>query len=172
MAHNDLRDASLRLLAEDETASARLHAFRLSSSQLYEIAGHIKATQDEWPEVADFLAALPDETRTDLDVVTRSWTNAMRPRAARKLQNAMRDAATVEGSAQVGPPFGEIRFDFADEIAVQFLGGEEAFREIAARLRDGILAFWRFAQTCFEVYMRSLPVTGQRFYVDGHQAST
>jgi hypothetical protein len=36
----------------------------------------------------------------------------------------------------------------ASAIEEAFLGGEEAFREIAARLRDGILAFWRFPQTC------------------------
>jgi hypothetical protein len=58
----------------------------------------------------------------------------------------VRAAADLNSSISGGTEFGSARFDFADEIAMQFFGTDEEGRRLMERLTASMNAAMRFAQ--------------------------
>lgn len=132
--------------ADDVT---RVHACRLQAAALYEAASHLTATPRQWPRIQAFLAALPAEAHADKDHLCGAvdpgprpllgdWIKALRnvtfhypvvdPRKAgvgtEEITNALKRAIAQDIGGKItvrGESLGSVRFDFADEVAVQWL---------------------------------------------------
>ncbi len=125
MSHNDVRHGNLRLIDTGGDEATRLYYFRLVASHFYEIADDLKRDREEWVEVRDFIARLPEASRRDLDRVVEvaaeldrrlgilrnsafHYLELSRRDAAKgreKLQNALMEAAGLTGRATVGGDF-------------------------------------------------------------------
>jgi hypothetical protein len=182
ISHNDLRDGTLRMVhAPEDAASERIYFLRLVASHFYEIASDLRRDPDEWAEVKAFIAALPEGARRDLDkardiadeldrrlgIVRNTaafhYPELDRREAAKgreKLQNALKEAANNTGAITLGDEFQDARFDFADEVIVQFFGDEAETELLMQQLREGVVTLWRFIHHAFNAKLEQLRKDG------------
>jgi hypothetical protein len=177
ISHNDIRHGNLRLVEPDQPAHEAIYYFRLVASHFKEIAEDLDQAYADWPEVKQFVDGLPTDAladfRTVLEVASNLEVDLGRLRntsfhypqldkrkAAKgreKLQQAMQNAAGLSSRITVGPRFGDVRLDFADEVVVQFIGEDDVARPLMHQLQQGVLAFWRFCHHALDAYLRALP---------------
>lgn len=165
----------------------RILAFRLEAAALHEAARHLTKPPTRWPRIASFLAALPEVAQADRDRVCGAidpqsehylgdWLTRHRnvtfhyadvhPDRSQAKQEEIELALTraieqgIEGKIVIANEnFGEVRFEFADEAAVQWLPDadtDEGVGQIQA-LRDTCVALARFAQRAIGAHLAALP---------------
>jgi len=166
-----------------ETTGTELFAYRLQAAALFEAATHLSDTIRNVPEVKAFYGQLPDVARTLGDRVVGAvdpgsehylgeWAEShrnvtfhypeMHPQKAEhgkeEIKNALERAAELRGTITADDRFGSVRFEFADEVAVQFL--PEATPGNAPemeRVRETGMALARFVQHAANAYLGRLP---------------
>jgi hypothetical protein len=171
-----------------ESAGTRLLAFRIQAAAVFEAATHLSATVRRVPEVKSFYDYLPSEARDVGDRIRGAvdpgsehylgdWAEPhrnvifhypeMHPEKAQhgkeEIKLALESAANMEGSITADGTFGSVRFDFADEVAVQMV--PEATPEDALaleRVRDTGVALVTFVQHAANVYLKRLPAGSVR----------
>jgi hypothetical protein len=165
----------------------RVLAFRLEAAALYEAASHLIDTPTRRPAIQSFLAGLPGAAQAEKDRVCGAidpksphyvgeWIKSHRnvtfhyaivhpERAAaeqEEIKLALERAIVQEIDGKItitGGGFGDVRFDFADEVAVQWLPDvdtEEGQAQIAA-LREVVVALARFVQRAIGAHLDTLP---------------
>ncbi|MCW3048499.1 MAG: hypothetical protein JWO74_2783 [Solirubrobacterales bacterium] len=179
ISHNDIRHCNLRLISAGRPVHESIYYFRLVASHFKEIAKDLDRASREWDEVRAFVDDLPEPARADFEAVLECasemeaelgvlrntlfhYPRLDRKNAAKdreKLQQAMKEAADLPGTITVGEYFGTVRFDFADEIIVQFIGEDDVAGPLMDKLQRGVLALWRFCHHAFEAYLATLPST-------------
>jgi len=219
-AHNDFVRVFERMsnanAASDEAEdqAVRILGLRLNAASHAEASAFLKDATRRWPDIKHFVAELSEDVQTDIAHVMGvtdptsehylPWLEPhrnvtfhyaeMHPLKAlhdnEEIQVALRRARTSVGEISDGGRFGDVRFGFADEVAVQWLPGahdhddptpstiEEAeayTREKAAeaeawlgqddsiaRLRDSALALMRIAHAAAVTYINRLPPNAAR----------
>ena len=181
MASNDVF-RMFHWLDSAETVGAQLLAYRIQAAAVFEAALHLSETIRHVPEVKSFYEQLPDEAREVGDrviaAVDRSsehyigeWAEPhrnvtfhypeMHPAKAEhgqeEIKNALARAADLRGAISVDGTFGSLRFEFADEVAVQFLpeGTPENAPAVEA-VRDTGMALATFVQHAANAYLAQL----------------
>jgi hypothetical protein len=86
----------------------------------------------------------------------------MHPQAAEhdkeEITEALQGAAEIESTIADDETFGSLRFNFADEVVVQWLPDEDE-KELIAQLREAVIALARFAQQAAGAYLDAHPRT-------------
>jgi hypothetical protein len=163
-----------------------IYYFRLVASHYWELALFLRKTYQEWQVVRDFVSGLDEAVRSDFDCVIAPADDSRAPERAifslarelgghrsvffhypeldeqkalkgrEQLQRAMRAAAELDSSISAREHFGSVRFDFADEIGVQFFGTDEEGARLMERLREPMSAAMRFGQAAMQAYLEGL----------------
>jgi hypothetical protein len=162
-----------------------LYFFRLASGHLHELAKRLRRAHEEWPEVQEFVADLPEDFRHDFESIVRladpnddvgqklerfrneffHYPDLRRKTAERgklPLMQALTDAADTEGTISVGEEaLGGIRAHFADELVgklvMERLGLDDDERKgLVKQLGELQAAYGRFAQATLGRYLNSL----------------
>jgi hypothetical protein len=182
MASNDFF-RMFRWVDHAEDAGEQLLAYRIQAAALFEAATHLSDTIRQEPSAKSFYDALPPEARKAGDRVLAAvdpksehyigdWARphrnvtyhypAMNPAKAAagksEIKIALERAAHLEGSITAEGTFGSVRFDFADEVAVQFL--PDATLENPATveaIRDTGASLATFVQHAANAYLGRLP---------------
>lgn len=171
--------------ARDEPT--RILAYRLEAAALYEAARHLTKPPTRWPRIAAFLSALPDDVRADRERVCGAidpesryyagdWLERLRQvtfhysdvhpgRSQAKKEEIEQALARViaqgiEGRITISTDgFDDVRFEFADEVAVQWLPDvdRDEGTEQLDLMRDAGLALARFAQRAIGAHLAALP---------------
>lgn len=171
--------------APDE--GSRILAFRLEAGSLYEAARHLTETPTRWPKIQQFLAALPAQAQADKDRIcgavdpqsphhVGSWIEDQRnvtfhyaivhPAKAEAGQEEIKQALEraiaqkIEGKITItGERFGDVRFNFADEVAVQWLPNVDTPEGLAQLdvLREAGGSLARFVQVAIGAHLDALP---------------
>jgi hypothetical protein len=164
-----------------EEIGRRVFLFRRQAALIHEAATFITDARRMFSEVAGFIDGLDVKARDDCERVTGAvdsrsphylgdWLeehrNAthhypkMHPAAAQHGQeamaNALAEAAEIESTIDSGERFGEARFRYADEIAVQLLPRLDD-QSWMAELRDTAIALADFAQRTAQTYLKTRP---------------
>jgi hypothetical protein len=182
MASNDFF-RMFRWVECTETVGTQLLAFRIQAAAIFEAATHLADTLRLVPEVKAFADRLPPEANADRDRVLAAvdktsehyigdWAEPhrnvtfhypeMHPAKAEhgqaEIKQALERAADLQSSISYGESPITVRFEFADEVAVQWLpeatpdnpGAVEALREAGVALA-------KFAQRAIGAYLEELP---------------
>jgi hypothetical protein len=174
-------------MEEANDGATRVHACRLQAAALYEAASHLTAIPRQWPKIQAFLAALPAEAHTDKDHLCGAvdpdsdhyvgdWIKALRnvtfhypvvdPRKAgvgtEEITNALKRAIAQDIGGKItvrDESFGSVRFDFADEVAVQWLPDVDHEVGVAelGRMTEALLALARFVQRAVGAHLATFP---------------
>jgi hypothetical protein len=176
ISHNDIRHGTIRLMQPDLQSHEGVYYFRLIASHFKEIAEDLDNSYAEWDEVTAFVDRLPQEARDDFAAVLDTaseleadlgklrntlfhYPELDKRKAAKgreKLQQAMRDAADLTGTITTGSKFGAGRFDYADEVIVQFIGENDVAVPLMEKLQAGSFSLWRFAHHAIAAWMEAL----------------
>jgi hypothetical protein len=165
----------------------RILAYRLATAALHEAASHLTETPRSWPRIEAFLSALPEDARADKDRVCGAgdpksehyvgkWierhrnvtfhyaiVHQERAKSGREeLKQALERASAqrIEGKITItNQSFGRVRFDFADEVAVQWLPDVDADEGVGQHVlvREALLALARFAQHAIGAHLKTFP---------------
>ncbi|MGI9019739.1 MAG: hypothetical protein ACR2G3_03390 [Solirubrobacterales bacterium] len=165
-----------------ETEGTRLLGFRLSASAYYEAANHLRTTLRLWPEVKAFADNLGSEAAAEMGQIEASITPgsdgylgdwlvehrhitfhyaAIHPdkveHGAEAVANALDEAKDITGAITAGA-VRNVRFEFADDVATQWLPDVETDEGAAVvDLRDASLRLMRFAHGAADAYLIGLP---------------
>jgi hypothetical protein len=156
-------------------------SFRHQAALHHEAAEFIRDTRKRFPDVEQFVTALPQAARDDLQrvldgvdpkspVYHGDWLDANRnvtfhypemhlQKAAHgkeEIFNALTEAAGLEGTITTEENFGSVRFGFADEVAVQWIPEHDTAATVA-NLRDAVAALAQFVQRAALAYLGSRP---------------
>lgn len=167
--------------ATHESRGVRILSLRLQASALFEASEYLRRCRDTWPEVAGFLEGLPVEAREHLDRligattaghpgylawlkghrdVTFHYPKLNREAAANdaeEMRAALVKAAGIASSiTEPGRPL-DLRFDYADEVAVQLLPDPDDDPEHLGQLRDLAISLIMFARDAQAGYLSTLP---------------
>jgi hypothetical protein len=185
MVSNDANRSIDELLNLDDGArdagARRMMLFRQQSAFFYEAATFITESRRRFPEINDFIEALPQEARDECAQVVggvdpastyyigdwlaqhRNVTfhySEMHPDKAahgkEEITQALEDADELQGTVYVGED-GSVRFWFADEVVTQWLPPDEAKPATIITLREALMALVRFTQRAFAAYIASRP---------------
>lgn len=171
--------------AQDD--ATRILAYRLEAAALFEAARHVMKPPKQWSKIAAFIAALPEEARVDRDRVCGAinprseyyvgdWMERLRhvtfhyadgdPAKSRakkdEIEHALAQAIAqgIEGRIKIASDsFGDVRFAFADEVAVQWLpdtNSEDGIAQLRS-LADVGIALAQFAQRAIGAHLATLP---------------
>jgi len=157
-------------------------SFRQQAALHHEAADFITDAERRFPDVKAFIEGLEQEAQDECAQVTGGidpksphylgdWLADHRnvtfhypemhtDKAAHgkeEILQALRDAATLEGTITARDSFGTVRFGFADDVAVQWLLDVETQVHLIEQLRESVLALARFAQRSAGAYLRSRP---------------
>jgi hypothetical protein len=166
-----------------ETTGTELLAYRIQAAAVFEAATHLSETIRHVPEVSEFYGRLSAEAKELGDRVVAAvdqrsehylgeWAEPhrnvtfhypeMHPAKAEhgqeEIKKALERAADLRGTITANDTFGSVRFDFADEVAVQFL--PEATPDDAKAVesvRDTGVALAYFVQHAANAYLGRLP---------------
>jgi hypothetical protein len=161
---------------DDESAGDRLFAFRVEAAAFCEASRYLRETPPRWPEIQDFVRSLGPKAAAELlrvqaagdpgatDYMGKWLTDhrnltfhyaAMAPERVRHglhaVARALAQTAPVDAPLGIGDRIGEVRYTFADTIAVQWLP-DEPEQQIDA-LRDRITDIAWFAQRAVTSYI-------------------
>jgi len=186
MASNDFW-RFFRWMEEASDGPTRILAFRLEAAALFEAARHLTKPPTQWPRIAKFLSRLPPDVLADRDRVRGTidpksefyvgdWLERLRnvtfhypdghpaKSQAKKeeVEQAMARAVAqgIEGKITIATgSFGDVRFEFADEVAVQWLPDGETSHGTSqiVLLREGGIALAKFAQRAIGAHLATLP---------------
>jgi hypothetical protein len=179
MASNDCQRSMAALLSlpdAPDSGAVGLMYFRQQAAMVFEVALFIRDAVQEHPEVQVFLDTLPRTAKDRRDQIVGSiekdsphflgtWLGRRRnttfhyPKMDRRkatqgneeIQTPMAEAASVEGTINLGGTLAETRFWFADEVVVQW------FQEDHTALREPLLAIPLFAEEAFASYRSTRP---------------
>jgi len=186
MVSNDANRSIDELLdVEDggpDAGARRMMLFRQQSAFFYEAATFIAESRRRFPEIANFVTALPMEAQdecarvvggvdptsphyigdwlADHRNVTFHYSEIHPDKAAHdneEITQALEMAAGEEGTVMVGDDLGSVRFWFADTVARQWLPGEEQQPATIVALREALMALVRFTQRAFASYRDARP---------------
>lgn len=174
-------------MEEAQDDATRILAYRLEAAALFEAARHLTKPPKQWPKIATFIAALPEEARVDRDRVCGAinptseyyvgdWLERLRhvtfhyadgaPAKSRAKKEEIEHALTraiaqgIEGRIKIASDsFGDVRFAFADEVAVQWLpdtNSEDGITQLRS-LSDVGIALAQFAQRAIGAHLATLP---------------
>jgi hypothetical protein len=188
MIYNDWRRtmASMAVAGRDpDRMGIRLLRFRQLVGYSHEATKFLKDSRERYPDTVDkFVRRLNEEALNEYDKVftalapVEQWARRQRnvtfhyPVMVPKKVEAGRDpfanalaAAAADkdtSSATFGPRYRDVRFDFADAIAVHLLGfklpeQEDEFSELVQALREAHLALGHFVLAVVSTYLGWLP---------------
>jgi hypothetical protein len=186
MVSNDANRSIDELLdvedGEPDAGARRMMLFRQQSAFFYEAATFIAESCRHFPEITDFVSALPMEAQdecarivggvdpkssdyigdwlADHRNVTFHYSEIHPDKAAHdneEITQALDMAAGEEGTVMVAEELGSVRFWFADTVARQWLPGEEQQPATIVALREALMALVRFTQRAFASYRDSRP---------------
>jgi hypothetical protein len=182
--------------ADPDAPAKRVMSFRQQAALHHEAADFITDAERRFPGVKAFIEGLEQEAQDECAQVTggidpRSphylgdWLAdhrnvtfhypEMHPDKAahgkEEILQALRDAATLEGTITARDSFGTVRFGFADDVAVQWLPDVETQVHLIEQLRESVLALARFAQRAAGAYLRSRPEGTSTIETDDGPAS-
>jgi hypothetical protein len=165
-----------------DSGARRMMLFRQQASFFFEAATFIGESRRRFPEVAQFIASLPQAARDDCAQVVGGvdpkaahyvgdWLEGhrnvtfhyseMHPDKAahnkEEITQALEDAAEIPGTVYVGADVGSVRFWFADEVVAQWLPPDEAKPGTIITLREALMALVRFTQRAFAAYQARRP---------------
>lgn len=73
------------------------------------------------------------------------------------IQNALREAAELESRITFSDNLASVRFRFAEEVALRWLGEPETWPHLFQTLRESVMALVQFAQRAARTYLDSRP---------------
>jgi hypothetical protein len=186
MSNDWLRLMSAMLEVEDwhkDAEGLRIMSFRQQAALHHEAAEFIRDTRKRFPKVKRFIEGL-EQSALDgckqvvggLDPKSEHYLGdwladhrnvtfhypRMHPQAAEhgaeELTEALESAGEIESTITDDDTFGSVRFEYADEVVVQWLPDADA-RERIAQLRESVMALARFAQHAAGAYLEAHPDT-------------
>jgi hypothetical protein len=166
-----------------ELVGTQVLAFRIQAAAIFEAATHLGDTLRLVPEVKAFVDRLPPDAANERDRVLAAvdknsehyigdWAEPhrnvtfhypeMHPAKAEhgqsEIQQALELAAHLRSSISYGESPITVRFEFADEVAVQWLPEATPDDPAAVEaLRDAGVALAKFAQRAIGAYLEELP---------------
>lgn len=184
MSNDWLREMAQMLEILDwhvDAEGRRVMSFRKQAASFHEATDFLSEARRRFPEVDAFVSGLSADARQEYDRVVAGtdpksehyvgdWLAdhrhvtfhyaRMHPDRAEsgkeEISLALEAAADIEGTIAFEQNFGSVRFNFADEVAVQWLPDTEE-KEKIAKLRDTVMALGRFAQLTAQAYLDSRP---------------
>jgi hypothetical protein len=188
MMHNDWKRTMAAMnesLEKPQSIGERVFRFRQLIGYAHEAVEFLDASKSRYQEIGHFLASLGDAARSQYEKVFSSlegferWLNGQRditfhyPAMLREryqagdeaVANALRDAADDISSATLGPKYADVRFDFADAVAIWLLGFDlanrpedrEELRRLTVALREAQWALGEFVQHAVGEYLSRRP---------------
>jgi hypothetical protein len=171
MISNDwLRLMSAMLEVEDwhkDAEGLRIMSFRQQAALHHEAAEFIRDTRKHYPTVKRFIEGL-EQSALDACKQLADHRNVtfhyprMHPQAAEhgaeEITEALKSAGEIESTITDDDTFGSVRFEYADEVVVQWLPDADA-RERIAQLRESVMALAGFAQQAAGAYLEAHPDT-------------
>jgi hypothetical protein len=167
--------------SDDDAAGLRVMSFRYQASLHAEAAGFISDARRMFPEVEQFVAGLSESARAQCQQVLDglnptsprylgAWLTShrnvtfhypeMHPEKAQhgreEIMEGLRDAAAKESIIRIPDAPYDLRFDFADEVIVEWLPADADHAPIVG-LREGVLALADFVREAAEAYLNSRP---------------
>jgi hypothetical protein len=185
MMSNDwsrLVDQMLRVEDLDKDAAGlRVMSFRHQAALHIEAATFIRDARRRFPDVAIFVAGLDDAAQRCCDLILEGvdstsprylgdWLTdhrnvtfhypQMHPTKAahgqEEITEALRSAADKESMIRIADNPHDLRFDFADEVVVQWLPDDDE-SDLIVRLREAVLALADFVREAAQAYLNSRP---------------
>jgi hypothetical protein len=186
MSNDWLRLMSAMLEVEDwhkDAEGLRIMSFRQQAALHHEAAEFIRDTRKHYPTVKRFIEGLEQSALdackqvvggvdpksehylgdwlADHRNVTFHYPR-MHPQAAEhgaeEITEALKSAGEIESTITDDDTFGSVRFEYADEVVVQWLPDADA-RERIAQLRESVMALAGFAQQAAGAYLEAHPDT-------------
>jgi hypothetical protein len=186
MSNDWLRLMAAMLEIEDyhkDAAGLRIMSFRQQAALHHEAAEFIRDTRKRFPKVKRFIDGLEKSAQDACEQVVGGvdpksehylgdWLAdhrnvtfhypKMHPQAAEhgqeEVTEALKAAAEIESTIADDETFGSLRFNFADEVVVQWLPDEDE-KELIAELREAVMALALFAQQSAGAYLEAHPKT-------------
>jgi hypothetical protein len=185
MMSNDwlrLIDQMLRFEDVDpDAAGLRMMSFRHQAALYSEAATFIRDAQRRFPDVATFVAELNGAAQRYYNVIVEGvdpasprylgdWLSdhrnvtfhypemhpAKAARGQEEITEALRGAADKPSMITIADNPYDLRFDFADEVIVQWLPDDDE-SDLIVRLREAVLALADFVREAAQAYLNSRP---------------
>jgi hypothetical protein len=162
---------SLETPADGE--GVRMMLFRQQVAYLHEAAKFVADARHHNADVESFVASLDPAARGQLDTAMATaseldqWLEDHRnvtfhyPKVVQaahehddeELGTALAAAAVREGTITAEGPAGAIRFEFADDVALELLGGVAVVGPLVKKVAEARLALGEFSYACFRAYL-------------------
>jgi hypothetical protein len=161
---------------DEESAGDRLFSFRVQAAAFHEASKYLRETPPRWPEIEAFVRGLGREAAAELARVQAAgdprateylgrWLTdhrnltfhyaEMHPDRVRRglhaVAKALAETAPIDTALGSGSRIGEVRYTFADSVAIQWLPGEPEPKIEA--LRERIMDVAWFAQRAVTSYV-------------------
>ena len=186
MSNDWLRLMGAMLEIEDyhkDAEGLRIMSFRQQAALHHEAAEFVRDTRKRFPEVKRFIDGLEQSALDACEQVVGGvdpksehylgdWLADHRnvtfhyPKMHREaaehgkeeITEALKAAAEIETTIADDETFGSLRFNFADEVVVQWLPDEDE-KELIAQLQGAVVALARLAQQSAVAYLEAHPKT-------------
>ncbi|MEN3285196.1 MAG: hypothetical protein V7607_6336 [Solirubrobacteraceae bacterium] len=184
MSNDWLRLMSAMLEIEDwhkDAEGLRIMSFRQQAALHHEAAEFMRDAPKRFPKVKRFIEGLEQSAQDACEQIVGGvdpksehylgdWLAnhrnvtfhypRMHPQAAEhgaeEITEALKKAAEIESTITEEGTFGSVRFEFADEVVVQWLPDADAPERIA-QLRESVMALARFVQQAARAYLEARP---------------
>jgi hypothetical protein len=157
----------------------RMMLFRQQVAYLYEATKFVAGARHHNTDVESFVASLDSAARdklgtamattSELDQWLKDHRNvtfhypkivqAAHEHKDEELGTALASATSEEGTITAEGPAGAIRFEFADVVALELLGGVAVVSPLVKKVGEARLAFGEFAFACFRAYLGTVDPT-------------
>lgn len=171
---------SLDAAQSEAGAAARIFSFRLQASALFEASKFLREASRRSPQIRAFVASLSEDAQQELEHVQcvgqtstaplGEWLRAHRnvtfhyaqldvnkaAAGVEEIWQALEDAADLSGEIQLGEALISTRFQFADQVAIQWLPDGEQAEAILDALREAVMDLVRFTQKALDAYFNNM----------------
>lgn len=171
--HRSMNSMNDSLEAPADGEGVRMMLFRQQVAYLHEAAKFVADARHHNVDVESFVASLDFEARGELDAAMATaseldtWLESHRnvtfhyPKVLQaahehddeELGTALAAAAGREGTITAEGPAGAVRFEFADVVALELLGGLDVVAPLVKKVGEARMALGEFAYACFKAYL-------------------
>jgi hypothetical protein len=177
--HRSMKFMNDSIEASADGEGVRMMLFRQQVAYLHEAAKFVADAQHHNADVESFVASLDAAARSEFDTAMATaseldqWLEDHRnvtfhyPKVVQaahehndeELGSALAAAAGEEGAITAQGPTRAIRFEFADTVALELLGGLAVVAPLVKKVGEARLALGEFAYACFRLYLGTIDPT-------------
>lgn len=174
--HRSMKFMNDSLEAPADGEGVRMMLFRQQAAYLHEAVKFVADGRHHNSDVESFVASLDSAAHGQLDTAMATASELARwmedhrnvtfhyPKVVQtahehddeELGTALVAAAVEEGTITAEGPAGAIRFEFADIVALEILGGLAVISPLVKMVAEARLALGEFAYACFRAYLATI----------------